>query len=149
MHLWPQASIPKRGTINCTFSVLVLHWGTRWSGDEKRRKETWVPPMTPADRPELERLCRLILERGGPRQNEIQGVLLRLIEATAAAESVSFLLAMLHYTRRGDPFGHSAGSWRPGDRRGLPFSTMLRRRKAPCKDDWPIAARMCDTPLQI
>jgi hypothetical protein len=63
------------------------------------------PPMTPADLPELERLCRLILERGGARQSEIQEVLLRLIGATAAVESVPFLLEMLRYTRRGDRFG--------------------------------------------
>jgi hypothetical protein len=62
-------------------------------------------PMTSADLPELERLCWLILERGGPRQNEIQEVLLRLIGATAAVESVPFLLEMLRYTRRGDRFG--------------------------------------------
>ena len=62
-------------------------------------------PMTPADLPELERLCRLILDRGGSRQDEIQEVLLRLIGATAAAKSVPFLLEMLHYTRRGDRFG--------------------------------------------
>ena len=62
-------------------------------------------PMTPADLPELERLCRLILERRGSRQDEIQEVLLRLIGATAADESVSFLLEILHYTRRGDRFG--------------------------------------------
>ena len=62
-------------------------------------------PMTPADLPELERLCRLILERGGSRQGEIQEVLLRLIGATAAVESVPFLLEMLRYTRRGDRFG--------------------------------------------
>jgi len=61
--------------------------------------------MTPADLPELERLCRLILERGGARQSEIQEVLLRLIGATAAVESVPFLLEMLRYTRRGDRFG--------------------------------------------
>jgi hypothetical protein len=46
-------------------------------------------PMTPADLPGLERLCRLILERGGSRQNDIQEVMLRLIGATAAVESVS------------------------------------------------------------
>lgn len=62
-------------------------------------------PMISADLPELERLCRLILERGGPRQNEIQEVLLRLIGATAAVESVPFLREMLRYTRRGDRFG--------------------------------------------
>jgi len=62
-------------------------------------------PMMLADLSELERLCRLILERGGLRQNEIQEVLLRLIGATAAAESVPFLLEMLRYTRRGDHFG--------------------------------------------
>jgi len=62
-------------------------------------------PMALVDLPELERLCRLILERGGLRQNEIQEVLLRLIGATAAAESVPFLLEMLRYTRRGDHFG--------------------------------------------
>jgi hypothetical protein len=62
-------------------------------------------PMTPADLPELERLCRLVLERGGSRQNDIQEVLLRLIGATAAVESAPFLLEMLHYTRRGDRFG--------------------------------------------
>jgi hypothetical protein len=62
-------------------------------------------PMTPGDLPELERLCRLILERGGSRKGEIQEVLLRLIGATAAAESPSFLLEMLHYSHRGDQFG--------------------------------------------
>jgi hypothetical protein len=62
-------------------------------------------PMTPADVPEIESLCRLVLERGGLRQNEIQEVLLRLVGATALPESVPFLLEMLHYTRRGDHFG--------------------------------------------
>ena len=62
-------------------------------------------PMAHADLPELERLCQLILERGGLRQDEIQEVRLRLIGATAAAESVPFLLEMLRYTRRGDRFG--------------------------------------------
>jgi hypothetical protein len=62
-------------------------------------------PMTPADLPELEALCWLVLERGGLRQNEIQKVLLELIGATAALESVPFLLEMLHYSRRGDHFG--------------------------------------------
>ena len=64
-----------------------------------------VVPMTPADLPELEALYRLVLERGGLRQNEIQEALLRLVGATAAPESVPFLLEMLHYTRRGDHFG--------------------------------------------
>lgn len=62
-------------------------------------------PMTPADLPELEALCWLVLERGGLRQNMIQEVLLRLVGATAAPESVLFLLRMLHYSRRGDHFG--------------------------------------------
>jgi hypothetical protein len=62
-------------------------------------------PMTPGDLPELERLCRLILERGGTRKGEIQEVLLRLIGATAAAEAKPFLLEMLHYSHRGDQFG--------------------------------------------
>jgi hypothetical protein len=62
-------------------------------------------PMTPGDLPELERLCRLILTRGGSRKGEIQEVLLRLIGATAAAESTTFLLEMLHYSHRGDQFG--------------------------------------------
>jgi hypothetical protein len=62
-------------------------------------------PMTPADLPELEALCWLVLERGGLRQNEIQKVLLELIGATAALESVPFLLEMLHYSRQGDHFG--------------------------------------------
>ena len=62
-------------------------------------------PMTPADLPELEALCRLILERGGSRQSDIQRVLLRLVGATAASESVLFLLEMLHYSKRGDQFG--------------------------------------------
>ncbi|TEU17423.1 MAG: hypothetical protein E3J21_08410 [Anaerolineales bacterium] len=48
-------------------------------------------PMTPADLPELEALCRLVLERGGLRQNEIQKVLFELMGATAAPESVPFL----------------------------------------------------------
>jgi hypothetical protein len=62
-------------------------------------------PMTPADVPEIESLCRLVLERGGLRQNEIQEVLIRLIGATALPESAPFLLEMLRYTRRGDHFG--------------------------------------------
>jgi hypothetical protein len=62
-------------------------------------------PMTPDDLPELQTLCRLVLERGGLRQNEIQTVLLRLIGATAAPEAIPFLLDMLHFTRRGDHFG--------------------------------------------
>ena len=62
-------------------------------------------PMTPGDRPELERLCRLILKRGGSRKGDIQEALLRLIGATAAAQSTPFLLDMLHYSHRGDSFG--------------------------------------------
>jgi hypothetical protein len=62
-------------------------------------------PMTPDDLPELEALCRLILERGGSRQSEIQRVLLRLVGATAEPTSVPFLLEMLHYSKRGDQFG--------------------------------------------
>jgi len=62
-------------------------------------------PMTPADLPEIEAQCRLVLERGGLRQNEMQTVLLRLVGATAAPQSAPFLLEMLHYGRRGDHFG--------------------------------------------
>jgi hypothetical protein len=62
-------------------------------------------PMTPDDLPELEALCRLILEQGGSRQSDIQRVLLRLVGATAAPASVPFLLEMLHYSKRGDQFG--------------------------------------------
>jgi hypothetical protein len=62
-------------------------------------------PMTVADLAEIEVLCQLVLERGGLRQNEIQKVLLRLVGATAAPQSVSFLLKMWGYTRRGDHFG--------------------------------------------
>ena len=62
-------------------------------------------PMTPNDLPELQALCRLVLGRGGREQNRIQAFLLRLIGATAAAESVPFLLEMLHFGRRGDHFG--------------------------------------------
>jgi hypothetical protein len=62
-------------------------------------------PMIPADLPQIESLCRLVLERGGLRQNEIQEVLIRLVGATSSPESVPFLLEMLHYTRRGDHFG--------------------------------------------
>jgi len=62
-------------------------------------------PLTPADLPELESLYRLILDRGGLRQNEIQEVLLRLVGATAAPESVTFLLEAYRYSRRGDHFG--------------------------------------------
>jgi hypothetical protein len=61
--------------------------------------------MTPSDMPEIEALCRLVLERGGLRQNEIQEVLLQLVGATAAPESLPFLLDMWRYTRRGDHFG--------------------------------------------
>jgi hypothetical protein len=63
------------------------------------------PPMRPEDLPEIEALCRLVLERGGSRQNEIQEVLLRLVGATAEPQSVPFLLDMWQYTRRGDNFG--------------------------------------------
>ena len=62
-------------------------------------------PMTPSDLPEIQALCRLVLELGGRGQQDLQRVLLRLIGATAAAESVSFLIDMLHYSRRGDQFG--------------------------------------------
>jgi hypothetical protein len=62
-------------------------------------------PMTPDDLPEIEALCRLVLERGGLRQNEIQEVLLRLVGATAAPQSAPFLLDMWRYTHRGDQFG--------------------------------------------
>lgn len=62
-------------------------------------------PMSPADLPEIEAMCRLVLERGGLRQSDIQRVLLRLVGATAAPQSVPFLLEMLHYSRRGDQFG--------------------------------------------
>jgi hypothetical protein len=61
--------------------------------------------MTSADLPEIEALCLLVLERGGLRQNEIQKVLLQLVGATAAPESLPFLLDMWRYTRRGDHFG--------------------------------------------
>jgi len=62
-------------------------------------------PMLPSDLPEIEAQCRLVLDRGGLEQNNIQQVLLRLVGATAAPESVPFLIKMLHYTRRGDHFG--------------------------------------------
>jgi hypothetical protein len=62
-------------------------------------------PMRQDDLPEIEALCRLVLERGGERQNEIQEVLLRLVGATAAPQSLPFLLDMWRYTRRGDQFG--------------------------------------------
>jgi hypothetical protein len=62
-------------------------------------------PMQPADLPEIESLCRRVLEVSGLRQEEIQRVLLRLVGATAAPRSVPFLLEMLHYSRRGDHFG--------------------------------------------
>jgi len=62
-------------------------------------------PMTPADTPELEALCRLVLEKGGLEQNNIQRVLLSLVAATAARESTAFLVEMFHYSRRGDHFG--------------------------------------------
>jgi hypothetical protein len=61
--------------------------------------------MTPGDLPQLERLCRLILARGGARQGDIQEALLRLIGATAAAQSTPFLIEMLRYSHRGDRFG--------------------------------------------
>lgn len=62
-------------------------------------------PLTSTDMPEVEAMARLILQKGGLRQNDIQEVLLRLVGATAAPESVPFLLEMLHYSRRGDHFG--------------------------------------------
>ena len=62
-------------------------------------------PMTPTDLPEIEAMFHQILSVGGPRQAEIQEVLLRLVGATAAVESVPFLLEALHFTKRGDQFG--------------------------------------------
>lgn len=62
-------------------------------------------PMTTDDLPELQALCRLVLERGGSRQSDIQRVLLRLTGATAEPGSVPFLLDMLRYSKRGDQFG--------------------------------------------
>ena len=62
-------------------------------------------PMTIDDLPQIESLFSLILEKGGMRQGEIQTVLLRLVGATAAPESVPFLLDALHFSRRGDQFG--------------------------------------------
>jgi hypothetical protein len=62
-------------------------------------------PMTPADLPEIEAMFHEILSVGGPRQAEIQEVLLRLVGATAAVDSVPFLLDALHFTKRGDQFG--------------------------------------------
>lgn len=62
-------------------------------------------PMTPASLPEIETMFNLILTIGGPRQAEIQEILLRLVGATAAIESLPFLLNALHFSRRGDQFG--------------------------------------------
>lgn len=62
-------------------------------------------PMQPADLMEIETLCQMVLTIGGPRQSEIQRVLLRLVGSTAAPQSVPFLHEMLHYTKRGDQFG--------------------------------------------
>lgn len=62
-------------------------------------------PMTPADLPEIEAMCRRVLELGGLRQSQIQEVLLRLVGATAAPRSIPFLLDMWRYSRRGDNFG--------------------------------------------
>jgi hypothetical protein len=62
-------------------------------------------PMTPDDLPEIEALCRRVLELGGLRQSQIQEVLLRLVGATAAPQSIPFLLDMWRYSRRGDNFG--------------------------------------------
>jgi hypothetical protein len=67
--------------------------------------ETNDVPMGQDDLPELEALCRLVLEKGGRSQQEIQCFLLRLIGSTASEASVPFLLEMLHYSRRGDNFG--------------------------------------------
>lgn len=67
--------------------------------------ETDDVPMTDDDLPELHALCRLVLEKRGLEQHEIQRVLLRLIGSTASTASVPFLLEMLHYSRRGDSFG--------------------------------------------
>lgn len=62
-------------------------------------------PMMPADLSEIEAMFHQILTVGGTRQAEIQEVLLRLVGATAAVGSIPFLLAALHFTRRGDQFG--------------------------------------------
>ena len=62
-------------------------------------------PMTTEDLPQIESLFSLILEKRGSQQNRIQRVLLRMVGATAAPESVPFLLEALHYSWRGDQFG--------------------------------------------
>lgn len=62
-------------------------------------------PMRVDDLPVLEHFCRRILEAGGPRQAQIQEILLRMIGATAARDSIPFLQEMYRYSRRGDQFG--------------------------------------------
>jgi hypothetical protein len=62
-------------------------------------------PMRVDDLPILEQFCRRVLAAGGPRQAQLQEILLRMIGATAAAESVPFLQEMWRFSRRGDRFG--------------------------------------------
>ncbi len=62
-------------------------------------------PAHPGDLPEIEALCRLVLEKGGPGQSHLQEVLLRLVGNSASPKSLPFLLEMLCFSRRGDSFG--------------------------------------------
>jgi hypothetical protein len=92
-HLRQLIEDPKRDPVNVSECLRPYH------------AETDNVPMEIADLPEIEALCRLVLEKGGLEQNLIQRVLLSLVASTAAQESVPFLLEMLHYSRRGDHFG--------------------------------------------
>jgi len=110
----------------------------------------WDLPMTPGDLPQIESLCRLVLERGGLRQNEIQEVLLRLVGATAAPQSVPFLLDMWRHTRRGDHFGperRQLALW--GLARVAPFFTTFPKPTSRCKKGWRTAGPRCASPPPI
>lgn len=87
--------------------------------------ETRAVPMTPEDIPELESLCRLILEKGGEQGQKIQEMLLSVISSTAAQESIPFLLDMLHGPQ---PKGRFGPRWRELALVGLGRIALIHER---------------------
>ena len=62
-------------------------------------------PAHPDDLPEIERLCRLVWEKGGTDQAALQRILIGLVGNTASPSCLPFFLDALRFTKRGDSFG--------------------------------------------
>ena len=62
-------------------------------------------PVHHDDLPEIERLCRLVWEKGGTDQAVLQRILIGLVGNTASPSSLPFFLDALCFTKRGDSFG--------------------------------------------